>query len=214
MYEFLAKGGVLMIPIGVASVLALAIFLERLWSLQRTRVLPVDFIERIRALVADGRADSAVEACHENRSSLARVFCVALAHRGEPRDAIKGEVEEVGRHEAADLSRYQTALATIAAISPLMGLLGTVMGMIRVFQKVTEQGVGDPRILASGIWEALITTAAGLTVAIPVYVGYRYVVSRTDRLVLALERETLELIEQLEEPRRAAPRRSNGDEEG
>jgi biopolymer transport protein ExbB len=123
------------------------------------------------------------------------MLATGLANRHAPRDVIKESIEDVGRHAVHELERYLTALGTIAAISPLMGLLGTVIGMIKVFAAITANGVGNPGVLASGISEALITTAAGLCVAIPALIAYRYLRARVDALVVRMEKETIKFLE-------------------
>ncbi len=193
MIELLSKGGPVMIPIAVAGVLALAIFLERVVSLRGERVAPERLVKAVKELAKDGKYSEAGVLCEQDRSAVSVVLLAGVRHAGKSRERLKELMEESGKSVAAELERYVNALGTIAAICPLMGLLGTVLGMITVFQKITSQGVGDPRILASGIWEALLTTAAGLTIAIPAYIGYRYLLGRVDRLVLGMEESALEL---------------------
>ncbi len=200
-YSFLSKGGVLMWPILGASVLALALFLERLWSLRAANVVPPRFVARIKSLLRQRQIDGARVLCQENESVVARVAEVALDRWTRGVDVREG-VEERGRLESSRLDRFLEALGVIAAIEPLMGLLGTVTGMIKVFHNVskraTEAGV-DVGLLASGIWEALITTAFGLAIAIPVFIGYKYLISRVDRFILDLEEGSTELVDVLEE---------------
>lgn len=195
MWDLFQRGGILMYFIAGCSVIALAVLLERLWSLRRRRVIPASFIGKVRELVAGDHTSEAQVLCQNDPSSIAAVFAGGLRHLGAPRNQIKEALEEAGRHEAASLERYVGVIGTVAAISPLLGLLGTVTGMIRVFQDITVQGVGNPADLASGIWEALITTAYGLVVAIPALVAYRYLGSRVDQLTLEMEEEALELVE-------------------
>jgi len=199
MLDTFQRGGILMYIIAACSVIALAIFLERLWSLQRSKVVPGSFVQKVRDLVSKGKASEALILCQNHPSSVAAVFASGLKRIKDTRAVIKESLEEVGRHEAASLERFIGVLGTVAAISPLLGLLGTVTGMIRVFQDITTRGVGNPADLASGIWEALITTAYGLVVAIPTLVAYRYLSSRADRLVLEMEEDALELIDVIEE---------------
>lgn len=199
MYEILAKGGPLMIPIGVAGVLALAIFLERVWVLRSERVAPKRLIRAVLSLSREGKISEAGVLCEQDRSGVAQILLAGTRNEGKTRIRIKEFMEETGKIVGADMDRYVNALGTIAAVSPLMGLLGTVTGMITVFQKVTTEGVGDPRILATGIWEALVTTAAGLMIAIPAYIGYRYLMSRVDRLVLEMEESAHNLADILTE---------------
>ena len=197
-YQFLfVKGGPVMYPIVLGSVLALALFLERIWSMRRERVIPPSFRRRVRALVKDGKLSEAEILCQENASSLANIVGAALKEADKPRREIKESVTEVGRREVSILERYVDFLGTIAAVEPLMGLLGTVTGLIRAFQKVEavagKGGGVNPGDLAAGIWVALITTAAGLIVAIPAYLGYRYLQARVTSLVVEMEEDSLEL---------------------
>jgi biopolymer transport protein ExbB len=211
-YSELAKGGWVMIPIGLVSVLSLGLFLERLFTLRRSRVYPLDFVERVRALIRANKISEALVLCQRNASSMAMVLSVGLIRADQPRDQIKEAVEERGRIEAGRLDRFIEGLGTIAAIAPLLGLLGTVLGMIDVFKEVdaTTQAGGmgvNPGALASGIWKALITTAAGLAVAIPTFVGYKYLTTRINRLILDMEEGATELVELLngEPPAASAP---------
>lgn len=197
-YHFLfVKGGPVMYPIVLGSVLALALFLERIWALRRERVIPAAFRGRVRTMVRDGKLSEAEVLCQENASSLANIVGAGLKEAGKPRREIKESVTEVGRREVASLERYVDFLGTIAAVEPLMGLLGTVTGLIRAFQKVeavANKGGGvNPGDLAAGIWVALITTAAGLIVAIPAYLGYRYLQGRVNSLIVEMEEDSLEL---------------------
>ncbi len=197
-YRFLfVKGGLVMYPIIAGSVLALALFLERLWSLRRERVIPPDFRTRVRALVRAGKLSEAEVLCQENGSSLAVIIGTGLREAGKTRAEIKEAVNDVGRREVAHLERYVDFLGTIAAVEPLMGLLGTVTGLIRAFQRVEGQalkgGGVNPGDLAGGIWEALITTAAGLVVAIPAYLAYRYLLARITTLLVEMEEDSLEV---------------------
>lgn len=200
-YEFLQKGGILMVPILLCSVIALAIFLERLWALQRPHVIPSRFLEIITELIERREFEQARAMCKGNDSSLAAVVGAGLRHAGKDRGLIKEVMEETGRREAAQLERGVGVLGGIANIAPLLGLLGTVTGMIRVFQRVVNQvndsGAGQVNAgaLANGIWEALITTAAGLSVAIPVFVLFKYLTGRVDQLLGELEERSLTLAE-------------------
>lgn len=195
MYEFLVKGGPLIVPIALASVVALGVFLERIYSLARNRVLPDAFIARIEGLVREARISDALLLCQEHDNPMARVMAAALRHPKRSRERVKEAVEEVGKFEGAQLERYVEVVGTMASITPLLGLLGTVFGMIKVFQKVESAGLGDPTVFASGIWEALITTAVGLSVAIPAFIFYKYLLARVDRLVLEMEERSLQIID-------------------
>lgn len=200
-YEFLSKGGLLMIPILGASVIALGFFLERVWALQRTRVIPPRFVEVVRNMLREERFSEAEGLCQTNESPIAAILEAGIQHAGDERSVVKEVMLEKGERELFFLERFVNALGAIATISPLMGLLGTVIGMIDVFQRVVNQagagGAVDPGAMANGIWTALITTAAGLTVAIPVYLGYRYIMGRIDRYAVDLEDVALEMTDYL-----------------
>jgi biopolymer transport protein ExbB len=200
MLELLARGGPLMVPILLGSVTAVAVFLERLHALRRSRVVPKALGVRVREAVRAGDLAAARALCKDEVGAAARVMEAVLAAAGRDPRFVRERAEEVGRREAAGLERYVGVLGVVAAISPLLGLLGTVTGMISVFQKVVTEGVGDPRLLASGIWEALVTTAAGLTVAIPAYLAWRFLLARVRDLVLELEEEATALADLVAEP--------------
>ena len=197
---FFQKGGVLMIPILAFSVVALAVFLERTWMLRKERVVPSDFVQLIQRKVHEAKPAEALTLCEANDSSISAILASGLRRHGQGRALIKEVFEEVGRVEVTHLGRFIEVIGTIAAVAPLIGLLGTVVGMIDVFRAVVSDGAGpvNPATLASGIWTALLTTAAGLAVAIPAYIGYRYQLSRVDRLALEMEEVTLHLLDVLE----------------
>lgn len=195
MVELLEKGGVLMIPILVASAVALAVFLERLWTLRRRRVIPPGFVRAALSLVQQRKFTEAESLCLENGSPFANMITSALKHRGKRRELIKETMEETGELEIADLERFTNVVSTVATVSPLLGLLGTVTGMIKVFKDVASQPDPQINVLAGGIWEALITTAAGLSVAIPAYAMYRYLTSRVDRYSHELAEQGLRILE-------------------
>lgn len=204
--SFLEKGGVLMVPILAFSVVALAVFLERTIRLQSGTVVPRAFLDLISKKVKERKAEEALTLCEGNESALSRVLASGLKQVGRPRTVVKEAFEEVGRLEVVHLSRFVEVLGTIAAVTPLLGLLGTVVGMIDVFRTVVaESGVTagpvNPASLASGIWAALMTTAAGLSVAIPAFMGYKFLVSRVDHLAIEMEEVCLEMVDLLaEEP--------------
>ncbi len=202
------RGGPLMVPILLGSVIGLAVTLGRLFANRTDRVLPSGLSEAVRAAVASDDYDEARRACARAPSPLARVLLVGLRHRDAPRAEVKERMEEVGAKEVAALGRYVTVVGVIASIEPLLGLLGTVTGMIGVFQGVVLDGVGDPAILASGIWSALLTTAAGLGVAIPAFVSWRYLTSVVDRRAEALEDSGLSLLEQIDQQHKLEPSRA------
>jgi biopolymer transport protein ExbB len=186
-----------MIPIALCSIIALAIFLERLWSLRRSRVIPRDFLIEIEDLIRREKIPEAVTRCRKDNSSMANIIVAGIRNFGKRREIVKESIEEIGRREAATLERYINVVGTIAAIAPLLGLLGTVFGMIKAFNVISIQGVGNPSSLAGGISEALITTAAGLVVAIPTFVLYRYLANKADALIVEMEEHSIRMVDLL-----------------
>ncbi len=197
MLEIFQKGGPLMYPILFCSVLALAIFLERLWTFHRFRRGAADLVREVGSLLGDQRLAEATAACQRGDTPLGRVLLAALRAAGRPRTQIKEVTEEAGRRETAPLERYLGLLGTIASLSPLLGLLGTVLGMIQAFNVIATQGVGTPATLGGGISQALITTAAGLAVAIPTILLHKYLSGRLDRLTLEMEAWSLQIVDLL-----------------
>ena len=198
MLELIESGGLLMWPIIACSVLAMAIVLERLWTLRTTRVMPPDLVTRVWKWHRGGHLNEERLRRLRNESPLGCILAAALVNRHHGREVMKEAIGEAGHQVVADLDRYLNSLGTIAAVSPLLGLLGTVIGMIKVFTAITSAGVGDPAVLAGGISEALLTTAAGLSVAIPTLIFHRYLEGRVDRLALAMEETALHLVEVIE----------------
>lgn len=190
-----------------ASVLGVAVVLERLWSLQRPRVLPRAFVDRIRAMVSKGKTSEALLLCEENRSSIALLMAAALRaySHDKNRAEIKEAVEEVGNREVAQFDRNVEIVGTMASASPLLGLLGTVIGMIQVFKAfVDAYPQVRPDTFANGIWQALITTAAGLVVAIPLLMAYKFLQGRNDRIIIAMEEDAMGIVDLLEDALRAS----------
>lgn len=195
--ELVRAGGLFMWPILLCSVVASGIVAERLWTLQRRRVAPPDLTRRIWALVEAGQANDKVIAALEVNSPLGKLLATGLSNRHRPRAVLMERLEDAGRHVAHDLDRFINTLGTIAGVAPLLGLLGTVTGIIKAFEAIHSQGLGDPRILSGGISEALLTTAAGLLVAIPSQVAYRYLRGRVDSIVVQIEKDVLRFAEAL-----------------
>ncbi len=195
MFELIKAGGLVMWPIIACSVIAMAIVLERLWAYRTRRVIPGNLVAQIWQLYQKGQITAAHIATVRDSSPLGRILAAGLVNRDHPREVMKESIEEEGRQVVHELDRYLNTLGTIAAISPLLGLLGTVIGMIKVFAAITTAGVGNPAVLAGGISEALITTAAGLTVAIPALIFHRYLSGRVDKLVISMEAEALKMVE-------------------
>lgn len=190
----------MMWPILLASVAAMAIIGERFWSLQRKNIVPENLFPSVQQWVARREVSANHIALLRDNSPLGRVFAAGLANRDRAYPILKESVEDAGRHAMPELERYLNTLGTIAAISPFLGLLGTVLGMIQMFSGIGTQGVGDPALVASGIAQALITTAAGLLVAIPSLMFYRYFRGRVNELAVAMEQEAQRLIVLLQSP--------------
>jgi biopolymer transport protein ExbB len=203
-FEIVKSGGPFMAPIVIASIVAAAIFLERLWTLQTKRVLPHELTAKVwRWVEADQLQDKHVAALEQN-SPLGKILAAGLSNRHRDRAIMKEAIEDTGRHVVHELERFINALGTIASMSPLLGLLGTVSGMIRTFNDITDQGVGNPQILAGGISEALVSTAAGLVVAIPAVIAYRFLRSRVESLVIQMEKESMKLVQAIDDRKAAA----------
>lgn len=209
MLEIVKAGGWVMIPIILCSVIATAIIAERFWTLRRRRIAPDNLVVQIWSAARSGALTDERLRTLRRGSPLGRILAAALVNLDHSREVMKERIEDVGRHVVHDMERYLNTLGTIAAITPLLGLLGTVLGMIKVFTVITTEGVGNPGMLAGGIAEALITTAAGLMVAIPSLLFYRYFRGRVDELVVMMEQEALKLMEALHERGTGAPGSSN-----
>ncbi|MFP4154949.1 MAG: MotA/TolQ/ExbB proton channel family protein [Halothiobacillaceae bacterium] len=196
MFELVQAGGWLMFPILLASVLATAIVIERFWSLRRRRVITPGLVDDVVAAWHKGQPGEEQLARLTAGSSLGAIFAAGLKP-GLSREEMKERVEDAGRHEAHRLERYLNTLGTIAVISPLLGLLGTVVGIIDVFNALSNEAQIHSEVLAGGIAKALVTTAAGIIVAVPAFVFHRYFRGLVDELVIDMERETIRLVETL-----------------
>lgn len=195
MLELVKAGGWLMWPIIACSVIAMAIVVDRLWAYRKGKVLPSNLVAQIWQLHQNKQLTSAHIVTVRKKSELGRILAAGLTNRSHSREIMKEAIEEEGRQVVHELERYLNTLGTIANISPLLGLLGTVIGMIKVFTAITSSGVGNPAVLAGGISEALITTAAGLSVAIPAVIFHRYLSGKVDRIVLQMEEQALKMVE-------------------
>jgi len=207
MFELVKAGGWLMVPIIIFSIIAVAIIFERFWSLKQNKVIPAQLVNKIWQWANASELTSA--RIHELRegSPLGRVLAAALMNSNQERAVMKDTIEDTGRHVVHELGKFLNTLGTIAAVSPLLGLLGTVLGMIEVFSEITSVGVGSPGDLAGGISKALITTAAGITVAIPSLIFYRYFRGKVDALVVNMEQEALKLVDGIHMQRERTPSR-------
>ncbi len=204
MFELVRSGGWVMAPIIICSIAALAIIGERLWSLQKRYVAPAGTLPQVRQWLERSELDGARLALLRDSSPLGRVLAAGLVNRSHERGIVKEAIEDAGRHVVPELERYLNPLGTIAAIAPFLGLLGTVLGMIRMFAGVGSHGLGDPSVVAAGISQALVSTASGLTVAIPSLMFYRYFRGRVDALLIDMEQEALKLVEIIQGTRESA----------
>jgi biopolymer transport protein ExbB len=194
MIELIIKGGPVMGPILLCSVISLAIIVERCLSLRRHRILRYDILQRIEELLRDRKIPEATTLCKRYPSSMTRILLAAILNHDKTRQEIKEVIEDAGRHEVPVLERYLMILGTIASISTLLGLLGTITGMIKTFNVIAALGYGHPEALAGGISEALIATASGLGVAIPTFVLYNFFSSKVDALVIEMEKNSLRML--------------------
>ncbi|WP_417566921.1 MotA/TolQ/ExbB proton channel family protein [Marinobacter sp.] len=195
MFELLKAGGILMVPIVACSILALAIILERFWTLRPTRVAPPQTINELWRWIKKKELNGRKLKALQGSSPLGRILAGGLINAKHGREIMKESIEHEASQVIHDLERFLNPLGTVATIAPLLGLLGTVIGMIKVFAEIQLAGVGNAGNLAGGISEALITTAAGLSVAIPALICHRYFIRRVDELVVGMEQEAIKLVE-------------------
>lgn len=199
-WDFMVKGGPVMVPIGLCSLVALTVIVERLVSLRRSQTIPAGFVESIRALLTSGAADRverALERCRASATPLANIFAAGIMKLGEPAELVEKRIQETGQAEIQKLRKNLRSLSVIAAIAPLLGLLGTILGMITAFETVaaSPDSLGRTELLAKGIYEALITTAAGLIVAIPVVISFHWFAAKVDRMVLEMDAMVIAFVE-------------------
>lgn len=186
-----------MVPIIFCSIISIAIIIERFWSLRLEKVLPKHLVATVWTSIKSGKFQQADLEELARKSALGKILSAGLINRNQSRERIKESIEERGREVVHDLERFLDTLGTIASISPLLGLLGTVVGMISVFAAITAHGVGDPAAMAGGISQAMITTAAGLTIAIISLIFYRYFRRKVDTIVVEMEREAVKMVDVL-----------------
>lgn len=200
--ELLLKGGFMMIPIFILSILAVVIFVERYRHIQRAAKIPLGFMEKVKALVAEGDVKGARLLCGQNDTPIARMIEKGVSRIGSPLKNIEVAIENVGKIEIYRLEKNLPVLATIAGVAPMMGFLGTVTGMIQAFIAIAqEEGSVSPKLLSAGIYEAMITTATGLFVGIIAYLGYNFLVARVQKVVHMMEYTSIDFIDLLQEPR-------------
>ena len=195
MIELIVKGGIFMYPIIFCSIVALAVFLERLWVLRRDHIIPEGFIHQIEQLLKKQNLFEAFSLCQKDPSSIAKIFLAGLKNTQKGMWLVKESIEERGGREATILEKNVGILSTVANLTPLLGLLGTVSGMIKTFNAISIHGIDNPAPLAGGIAEALITTATGLCIAIPVLVCHRFLKDKASSLIFEMEENSIRLIE-------------------
>ena len=208
MWDTIVQGGVLMIPLAACSVLAVWVVVDRAFHLRASRVMEPEIVGVIDSIEEPGDIPLARSICDKHPGPFAAIVRVALDNRERPRVELRELIEDQGRQEVARLERGLGLLETVAGIAPLLGLLGTVLGMIQVFEVVSQQGVGQAQSLSGGISQALITTAAGLSIGIPALVGYNYFVGKAERLVLDMEAQTNRLVQKILRFQRGRPEAS------
>lgn len=198
MLELVKAGGWPMLPLLLLSAVALAIVVERFWALRRKAVLPPGLGAEVRAWAVRGKLDPSHIDSLRRTSPLGALLAAALEVRSRPREEIRERVEDVGRHQAFRMERYLNALGTIAAAGPLLGLFGTVVGMIQMFLGIMDYGVGDVNQLAGGIGKALVCTATGMIVAVPALMFHRYFRARIDSYLVDMEHEAIQLLDAID----------------
>ena len=214
MFELVQAGGWLMIPIVFCSIIAASICVERFWTLRVDQIAPKSLLSQVWNWIRHSEMDAQRLRELRTNSPLGQILAAGISSHRLGRDMMKESIEEVANHVVHELERYLNTLGTVAAISPLLGLLGTVIGMIKVFTAIKLEGTGNAAVLAGGISEALITTAAGLTVAIPSLFFYRYFQRKVDELVINMEQEALKLVEVLNVDRTERGAESGNPENG
>lgn len=200
LWELALKGGPMMVPIALCSLVALAVVFERLATLRKGSIIPPKFMAGLKKILVEhpGDRERALEYCRTSNSPIGRICEAGLSRPGRTIETIEKRITEAGEHEVLRLRKYLRSLSVIAAVSPLLGLTGTIFGMIRAFQTVAFSGeaLGKTEQLAGGIYEAMVTTAAGLIVAIPALIFYNLISAKIDRLVAEMDRASIEFAEE------------------
>ena len=203
-FETFSKGGIFMYPILLSSIIGLGIFLQKMWTLRPKRVIPDNFLGQLYRMLAQGKLTEAEAFARANDSSAARIAVAALEDADKPEDGLAETIEEAGRKESLDLLRYIEGLGAISNVATLLGLLGTISGMIKIFDVIALKPIVNPPELAGGISEALYTTAFGLMVAIPAFIAYKYSVGKADELIALMEEEGRKMLEYITDARERA----------
>jgi len=203
MMDLLLKGGYMLIPILILSLVAVYIFVERILTIRKASQTPGQFIDNIKKLVLDGDISGATLLCTQTETPISKMIEKGIARIGNPLKNIEVSIENVGKIEIYKLEKNLSLLATISGAAPMMGFLGTVTGMIQAFMAIAqEEGSVSPKLLSEGIYEAMITTAAGLIVGIVAYLGYNYLVTRVQKLIHKMEYNSIDFIDLLQEPKK------------
>ncbi len=197
MIELFQKGGIMMYPLAISSILAMAIVLERLWTVRRKRILIPEILGVLDQIHKDEDFSLLESVCRKFEGPFARIVLACIQNRDLPSEELRTLIEDQGRQEVRSLNRGLVLLETVAAVAPLMGLLGTVLGMIKVFEVIQTLGVGQAKALSGGISEALITTATGLFIGIPALILYNYLAARSENLILDIEKHTVDLLNRI-----------------
>jgi biopolymer transport protein ExbB len=201
-FDIIVSGGWLMLPIIICSIITIAITIERFWTLNPAKIAPRNQLGQVWNWIQTNQMDSDKLKELRRSSPLGRILAAGLSNSRHGRDIMKDSIEEAASQVIHEMERFLTILGTVATISPLLGLLGTVFGMITVFNEIMLQGTGNASVLAGGISQALITTAAGLSVAIPAMISHRFFLRRMDTLVVTMEQESVKLVDALHSERR------------
>ncbi|HLW74031.1 MAG TPA: MotA/TolQ/ExbB proton channel family protein [Gammaproteobacteria bacterium] len=213
MFEIIKAGGWVMVPLILCSIIVVGIIAERFWTLQTRRVAPDHLAAQVWHWIRNGEFTEERMQALRTGSPLGRLLAIGILHRSSDREVLNDAIADAGRHIIHELDRYLITLGSIATISPLLGLLGTVLGIMHVFAAISQVGLGNPTALAGGISQALITTVVGLMVAIPAYVAHRYLRGRVDELVVQMERDTTRLVNALQGRQAPAEWQRRGDRE-
>ncbi len=204
MLDYLFKGGPMMIPIGLTSLVAMAVIVERMVSLRRKAIIPPKFLPGLEKSMSENTdtQQEALDYCQQDGSPIANIFAAGIKKLGEPIERLEKHLQEAGEREVLKLKKYTRLLSVIAAVAPLMGLLGTIFGMIKAFQtvSVSADALGKTELLAKGIYEAMITTAGGLMVAIPALLGFHWVLGKIDGMVVVIDQMTVEFFDTYAKP--------------
>lgn len=196
-WDFLVRGGPVMIPLGLCSVVAAMITIERLLALRRSKILPREILSVVGSVEKGRDLSVAINICAQNPGTLSHILRAGLEMADAPWETVRDAVIDAGRQETPRLERHLVWLETVAAVAPLLGLLGTVLGMIKVFASISIQGLGDPQVLSEGISEAMITTAVGLAIGIPTLVAYNLLAARSEAYIVEIESQASRLLSRL-----------------